>query len=133
MNKAQKKIVIRWLLMSFIIIFFIIFSDIIQSNWDTIKWPAIIVIIALALFDKNRRTHAQGRYEFNRIIEEYPWVKTYLIIYFFIIAILVNYVLYNEIKLNVEAGGLLLILTSFFLPLIIIREREEYRNASKEI
>ncbi len=93
--------------MPFVIILLIIFGDFIQANWDTIRWPAFLVIMILALFDKNKRSHSESRFELNRIVEENPWVKIYLTIYLIIIAIGVNYVIYNSIKLNSGANGLL--------------------------
>ena len=131
MNKAQNKIVFRWLLMLTLIIIMVVFSSFIQNNWNYIQWPAIITIIIVASFNKNIRTFSEGRFNLKRIIEENKWVKSYLIAYFFIIAIGVNYVLWNEIELNIKAGGLILILISFFLPIIIIQEKEAYINASK--
>lgn len=133
MNKAQKKIVNRWLLMSFAIILLITFSDFIQTNWDTFRWPAFIGIMVLSLFHKSSRSHSEGRFELNRIAEENPWVKIYLAIYLIIISIGVNYVIYNNIKLDVGANGLFLAIGLLALPILIIQQKEAYINAGKEI
>ena len=133
MNKAQKKIVNRWLLMSFAITLLITFSDFIQTNWDTIRWPAFIGIMVLSLFHKSSRSHSEGRFEINRIAEENLWVKTYLAIYLFIISIGASYVIYNSIKLDVGANGLLLAIGLLALPILMIQQKEAYINAGKEI
>ena len=92
-----------------------------------------IVLIILLLFNKNKRTHSEGRFIFNKIIEENLWVKSYLILYFFILAIGINYIMYNEIELSINSDGLILILISFFWPIIIVREREIYRDAENPL
>lgn len=133
MNKQQKKIVNRWLLMILIVLSLIIFSGFIQENWATLKWPTFIIIMIIALFDNNSHSQSEGRFQLNRIAEEYPWVKIYLAIYLVIIAIGTNYVIYNNIKLNVGANGLMLAIGLLALPILIIQQRENYINAGKEI
>jgi len=133
MNNAQKKIVNRWLLMSFVIVLLIVFGDFVQTNWDVIRWPAFIVIIVLSLFHKSSRSHSEGRFELNRIAEEYLWVKIYLIIYTAIIFIGTSYVIYSNIKLNISANGMLLAIGLVILPIIIIQQKEDFINAGKEI
>ena len=133
MNKAQKKIVNRWLLMSFVIVLLIAFGDFIQTNWDVIRWPAFVVIIALSFFHKISRSHSEGRFELNRIAEEYLWVKIYLVIYATTIFVGAYYVINNDIDLNPSANGMMLAIGLVILPVIIIQQKEEFINAGKEI
>jgi len=133
MNKPQKKIVNRWLIMFFVVIILITFGDFIQTNWDVIRWPAFVGILLLSLFHKSSRSHSEGRFELNRIAEENPWIKIYLAIYLIIISIGTNYVIYNNIKLDVGANGLMLAIGLLALPILIIQQKEDYINAGKEI
>lgn len=133
MNKPQKKIVKRWALMTFIIILLMMFSGLIQDNWSALRWPTFAIIMIIALFDNTKRSHSEGRFQLNRIVEENPWVKLYLTIYLIIIAIVVNYVIYNDIILNIGANSLFLAIGLLILPIIIIQQKEAYINAGKEI
>ena len=133
MNKAQKKIVNRWLIMSFVIFLLIAFGDFIQTNWDVIRWPAFIGIMVLSLFHKSSRSHSEGRFELNRIAEEYLWVKIYLVIYAAIIFVSAYYVIYNDIKLNPSANGMMLAIGLVILPILIIQQKEDFINAGKQI
>ena len=110
-----------------------IFSNSIQENWSALRWPTFIITMIIALFDNNKHSHSEGRFQINRIAEENPWVKIYLAIYLIIISIGTNYVIYNNIKLDVGANGLMLATGLLALPILIIQQKEAYINAGKEI
>jgi len=129
MNRAQKKIVNRWLLMSFVIVLLIIFSDFVQTNWDVIRWPAFFGIIVLSLFHKSSRSHTESRFELNRIANEYFWVKIYLVIYATIIFVGTTYIIYNNMHLNINTNGMFLAIGLVLLPIIIIQQKEDFINA----
>ena len=131
MNKSQKKIVNRWLLMSFVIILLIAFGDFIQKYWDVIRWPAFVGIMVLSLFHKSSRNHSEERFEFNRLAEEYLWVKIYLILYAATIFIGAYYVIYNDIDLNPGANGMMLAIGLVILPVIITQQKEDFIDAGK--
>ena len=118
--------------MTVIILLLFTFNNFIQSNWDTIRWPAFLVIIMLALFAKNTRTPTEGRFRINRIIEENKWVKIYLTIYTAIIIICSFYVIYNNVKLNGDARILFLAIGLLILPVILIEQKEAFLNAGKK-
>ncbi len=131
MSKAQKKIVSRWLLMSFVIVLLIVFGDFVEENWDAIRWPAFIGIMMLSLFHKSSRSHSESRFELIRIVEKYLWVKLYLVIYTVLLFIGTSYVIYNNIDLNISANGMLLAIALVIFPIIIIQQKEDFIDAGK--
>lgn len=111
-----------------------IYDNWILEHWDSLKWPVFAVIVILAAFNKKPINRADGRNQMNRIFEEHAWVRAYFAIYGLIIAIGTCYILYNGINISQEVSffefasaiGLL------FVPVAIIRTKEEFIKAGKE-
>jgi hypothetical protein len=125
MTKAQKKIVFNWCVVVALIIIFSIFDDWISNNWETLKSPAFAALLFVGALSKNKPTRAEAHLEFNRIIDEHPWIKIYLVVYGIAIAIGDYYVMTNHINLieyvsffNLSGAILLL-----FLPIFILKQK----------
>lgn len=132
MTKTQKKIVSGWLIVGLLIVILSAFNDWILKHWDTIRWPSFIVILIIAALSKKKHSHADGRFQINRVVEENPWIKIYLAIYCVAIAIGSCYVIFNNIKLDVGFVELSSALGLLILPIIIIQQKEAYFNAGKK-
>ena len=132
MTKAQKKIVSGWSVIVSLIITFSVFNDWILENWDTIRWPAFIVILIFAALSNKKHSTADGRFQINRVIEENPWIKIYLAIYSSAITIGAIYVIFNNIKIEAGFVELFTAMGLLILPIIIIQQKEAYLNAGKE-
>jgi len=135
MTKAQRKIVCGWVVIALLVCLFLIFSELILEYWDYIKFPMLIVIIVIVSLSKQRSRHKQwdGMSKLNRIVEEYPWVKVYYAIYCLLIAIIVNYIIFNDIILEVSVKEYFLPFALLILPIIIVQQKEAYVNAGKKI
>jgi len=135
MTKDQRKIVRGWAVAALLICLFLIFSELILEYWDYIRFPILIVIIVIVSLSKRRSRHTQweGMVQLNRIVEEYPWVKAYYAIYCLLIAISVNYIIFNDIILEVSVKEYFLPFALLILPIIIVQQKEAYVNAGKKI
>lgn len=135
MTKAQKTIVLSWFLAVLLIILFSIFQGWILDHWKTLKWPVFAVLAIVVAFSKNSqiRTRAEGRFEFNRIANEHPWIKIYWATYGIAIAIGDYYAISHQIDLVNDvgffalAGPILLLL----LPVFIIMQKEAWKEAGR--
>lgn len=107
--------------------FTIIFSDWISTNWDSLKWPAFIVIFLIFSLTKKK----PKPFDMAEQIENHPWIKTYYALLGLIIALSVAYILTNNVRVNFAffvIGFCLLI-----LPVVFISQREAYIEAGKKI
>jgi hypothetical protein len=133
MTKTQKIIVFNWLLAVLLLILFPVFEGWILDHWKTLKWPAFAALVIFVALSKNTSisTRAEGRFEFNRIADEHPWIKIYWVTYGIVIAIGDYYAISHQIDLVNDvgvfslAGPILLLL----LPIVIIKQREAWNEA----
>jgi hypothetical protein len=125
MTKAQKKIVFNWCVVVALIIIFLIFDDCISNNWGPLKWLAFAALFFVGAYSKNKPTRAGAHLEFNRIIDEHPWIKIYFVVYGITIAIGDYYIMTNHIDLIEHvsffnlSGAILLL----FLPIFILKQK----------
>lgn len=137
MTYRQKTIIALWVSILASLVLLSIFDEWVMENWESIRWPSLIVIIFLAGLSqsKNPSSLEQGRHNINEIVNSHPWIKIYMAIYCFIIAIVCIIALNRGINLS-ETMGMVELMISIFgimLPVFIIQQIQLYRNAGKKI
>lgn len=121
--------------MTTVLCVFALYYEWVFDKLEIIQWPFFAALLVATMFAKDNRKALRGESEINRIIRNYPWVKTYIGCYGFIVAIAVNYVIFRKIDIYEIIGtpGILYAILLMVLPMIIIKQREIYKNAGKEI
>jgi len=135
MTKAQKKIASGWVLIIFLLVNWAIFDEWILEHWEIIQWPLFTAVFIALMFSNAKKGAGEGRQEINRIVKENPWIKIYLAIYGIALAIGVNYIIFNNINISKQVGTFELLCTILLLilPIFIIKQKEAYIEAGKEI
>lgn len=106
MTKKQKMIIITWLGIVFAIVLMEIYEDWIQENWVHIRGPSFIVMMVFSVFYQKRQ-QASGKHskdDLNEIINRYPWIKLYIVIYCSVAGTISFYVTKNRIDLSESIG-----------------------------
>ncbi len=136
MNKAQRKIVRGWVIATLIIFIALLNGSWVMEYWDIIKFPMFIVILIIATFSRNKPKYGQleeGRSNLSRMVEENSWLKIYYAVYVFLISLALIYIVIIKVKLTEDVSLLFIPMLLVILPIIIIQQKEAYRNASKKI
>ena len=135
MTKAQKKIASGWVLIIFLLVNWAIFDEWILEHWKIIQWPLFAAVFIALMFSNAKKGAGEGRQEINRIVKENPWIKIYLAIYGIALAIGVNYIIFNNINISKQVGTfeLFCAILLLILPIFIIKQKEAYIEAGKEI
>ena len=130
MTKAQRKIILAVLLVVSIIALFSIFEEwIIENKFITFS-VAILFSAIISSLSKEKVSLEEGKAETNKIIENHPWIKIYMVSYAFVSLIGAGYVIKNNIKLNVGFFELFSAILLIILPILIIKTINSYKNAS---
>lgn len=135
MTGAQKKIVATWIMSCMVIATCAVFDSWIRENWHNLRWPIFGIILLLASLKGRRGTAYEGQKNaISEIVEEYPWIKLYLVVYCLGIGVGVFYILANHIDLSTNIGFLELFIPIglLFLPMILVKQREAFLNAGTE-
>lgn len=136
MNTAQRKIVRGWVIAALIIFIALLNGSWVMENWDIIKFPMFIVILIIATFSGNKPKYGQleeGRSNISRMVEENSWLKIYYAVYVFLIILALVYIVINKVKLTADPSLLFIPILLVIFPIIIVQQKEAYRNASKKI
>ena len=130
MTKHQQKLVISWAFSLFVFLLMIIAADKEATFWAAIQWALIGAITFHYLLNQKRFKHGNKLPNPTPIIERYPFIKTWLLIYmFFIISCLLYVSTYNYNFINEFGyGSLLLMLAPIFLPFILVDQIDKYNE-----
>lgn len=149
MNNAQKniikKIAVSFSLAILIIVVSSILSKSLSDKWlsthkETLTWSALVLFVIISAFAKNRQpmpTYSKRHQELNRLFDENPWAKIYVVVYSIAIAIGLYYVGSNHIDMagvldKVGFFGFAAVIVLLMLPIFIIKLKESYDEAGEE-
>jgi len=129
-KSQQKRIILNWIGLLTTIVLLSIFDEWISENWGTLKYPLLIIIVVIAVFSNRRRENSNEWREINRIVEENPWIKIYLVVYGSILTYGVYYIVSNNIKVQ-GAFEMLLAIYLLVFPVYVIKSKERFIDAGK--
>jgi uncharacterized membrane protein len=148
MNNAQKNLVKKVAVKFFLVILIVIVSSILSKSlsdaWlsthrETLTWSALVLFIIVSAFAKNKQpmpTYSERHQEFNRLFDENPWAKIYVVVFVIIIAIGLFYISSKHIDMGavldkVGFFGFVAVIVLLMLPIFIIKLKESYDEAGE--
>ena len=134
MNQAQRKLVVSWWLALSGLLIIGIFDEWILKYWDILWLPVLAIIILGIELRKNTVSYSGGRERTLEIIERYPIIKIWLVVYTLCIAVMLLVVQSKGINLREYLGPFefILLLLPIFGPIWIVVERSKYLFSGKQ-
>ena len=134
MNKAQRKLVILWVISLIIFILMVINSDWIVENWKGLQLPVIILISIAVVFSKRCYKWGDGSKKTNDAVQRYPIIKTWLAVYGIAIAAGIFITISKNIDLieKFGNGGVFIAIAPIFLPFLIVEQIDRYRALGEQ-
>lgn len=129
MNRAQRKFVASWVLALSIVLIIGIFDEWILKRWSVVWLPALILVYIAFALRRDTVSYADGRERTLEIIERYPIIKLWLVVYTLCIAVVLFVVFTKNINPREFVGPfeLFLLLSPIFGPIWFVAERNKYR------
>ncbi len=149
MKRAQKNLVQKIAVTIFLVILVFIVSSLLSKSlsdeWmsthsKTLGGAALVLFIIIRAYAKSNGpipTYSERHHEFNRLFDENPWAKIYVVAYAIAIAIALYYVGSNHIDMGavldkVGFFGFAAAIVLLMLPIFIIKLKESYDEAGDE-
>lgn len=149
MNNAQKNLVKR---IAFAIVLMILIwivsstlSKSLSDEWlsmhrNTLLLSTFVLLVIGSAFGKKNEpmpTYSERHEEFNRLFDENPWTKVYVVIYSVALAIGLYYVSSNHVDMGalldkVGFFGFAAAILLLMLPIFIVKLKKSYDDAGKE-
>ncbi len=113
------------------------FGEEISAHRDALKWGGLVlflIVSTLARAEGKIPNYEERHGALNRVFDENPWAKIYLVIYVIALAIGIYYAMSHHIDLVEAVGffGLLGAVLMLMLPAFVIRLKEAYEEAGGE-
>ena len=134
-NIKQQKIILTWAVTAFSLILILVFSSWVTDNAKLLRLALVPLLGVLFWIEKRNLEGAyrNGSEHLVRVIEENSWIKIYLIIFCLTLAYVVYLSTNGEIDLRENVVTFLVItLLLLYLPMLIIRQIEIYKNAGQD-
>ncbi|MBU1447618.1 MAG: hypothetical protein KKF58_04830 [Gammaproteobacteria bacterium] len=149
MNNAQKSLVKRTISVIFLVILIWIASSFLSHSlsheWLLTHRSALLVsgfvlfVLAGAFTKKNKHvpTYLERHEELNQLVDTYPWIKIYVVVYSIAIALGLYYVSSNQVDMaalldKVGFFGFAAMILMLMLPIFIVKLMKTYDEARKE-
>jgi len=149
MNNAQKNLVKKVAVTIGLVILIIIVSSILSKSlpdeWlsthrEALTWSALVLFVIISAFAKNKQpipTYTERHQVFNRLFDENPWAKIYVVVFVIIIAIGLYYISSNHIDMGAVLDkmgffGFVAAIALLMLPIFIIKLKESYDEAGEK-
>ena len=140
MNRSQKRFAVKTFLATLLLVTSLLFSDEISAmvgeHKKAFMWLVLGFVTIVVAFSNNKSaathipSYAERHFEFNRLLDENPWMKIYYAVYGMAVVMGVYYAMSNGIEIG--SFGLLGTLFLVILPIITLMMKQAYMKAGKE-
>lgn len=124
MNKAQKILVLKWIVMLVLFIFILLLEDWITEHLLILRVIASLILLFISFTeDHDKQTAA---FYCQKIADENPWIKLYLFVY----CIFVFYHLFSidASSDHSDISKFVVLMLLLFFPFIFVSQRDKYRS-----
>jgi hypothetical protein len=138
MNYVQKKLVTKLVFVVLLLATLPMFHHWISSHLRILGWGLFALIIVSALGKQKSihiPTYDERHLEFNRVLDENPWMKIYYVVFTMAVAIGFYYTITNNVNILEDIGflGAYGLISLVMLPVIIFKVRQAYIDAGEDV
>jgi ATP/ADP translocase len=134
MTKKQRRLIYKWLIALTAFVVLLVFEDKLIGNAAWVRWVLFGGLIVAVTLTRSRLSLEPASVGMNQIVNTYPFIKLWLVVWGLVIAVVVVLVTHSAIRLE-EIFGFRIIAISILLlvgPILWLSERERFRKYGEE-